>query len=552
MTTSTKTTTTAPKTTTTTAAPKASTTSTPAGYSSTVANQQAAYNAANLSGIKAGTVTALKVDGINGPKTTAALSGGGGSANPGGTPIGSTTTTGKPTTIVTSAKSKSSYAENVNNLQKTTASLRTNQANDPSIVNFLSSNKMPSDYNSRKQLAEEKGIKGYIGSAAQNTQLLNILQGNTEDTSNKTDTTKVVDQSKVIQNTDGTTTTTNPDGTTTTTKPDGTSVVTTPDGTTTPGIPPELKKQYDEALTGLDQGIAEAKDTMEQAKRTLNDDPAATNAVNMIMAKYDQQIQIMKDKNAIMLGSANKNAARTGMMQYANEMSTSFLSQEQDKASGRVAALLMEEAQMVLKTQQAYKEGNVKEFDAASKAYQSAQKDKIAAISKLLDETDKAIKTHQAETKAIASAGKDAISNDIKLATALGKTVADTLVKSGIKDPAKVKQYIEAMAEKSGISNPDILQSSVIKAQQDLAKFNKTMTGKKGTTTTPGKITVSQGIAKVGPQMKAVAGPDGFIDPYQWVTARENWNALGLTDSTFNSNFKKYLNPESYSIAGFK
>lgn len=58
---------------TTTSAPRSS-------YSASTANKQAAYNASNLAGIKAGTVTALKVDGINGSKTQAALSGGGSSS----------------------------------------------------------------------------------------------------------------------------------------------------------------------------------------------------------------------------------------------------------------------------------------------------------------------------------------------------------------------------------------------------------------------------------------------------------------------------------------
>ncbi len=42
-------------------------------YSSAVANQQAAYNANNLAGITAGTIKPLKVDGIYGPLTQAAL-----------------------------------------------------------------------------------------------------------------------------------------------------------------------------------------------------------------------------------------------------------------------------------------------------------------------------------------------------------------------------------------------------------------------------------------------------------------------------------------------
>lgn len=48
---------------------------------------------------------------------------------------------------------------------------------DPSIVNYLSSAGQPSDYASRAKLAASKGIQGYVGSAQQNTQLLNMLRG---------------------------------------------------------------------------------------------------------------------------------------------------------------------------------------------------------------------------------------------------------------------------------------------------------------------------------------------------------------------------------------
>ncbi len=49
----------------------------------------------------------------------------------------------------------------------------------PSIVDYLNSIGMPSDRNSRAQLALAQGIQGYRGTAEQNTQLLNSLRGGT-------------------------------------------------------------------------------------------------------------------------------------------------------------------------------------------------------------------------------------------------------------------------------------------------------------------------------------------------------------------------------------
>ena len=45
-----------------------------------------------------------------------------------------------------------------------------------SIVDYLKSQGQDSSYSARKNLAEERGITNYSGTAAQNTQLLNMLR----------------------------------------------------------------------------------------------------------------------------------------------------------------------------------------------------------------------------------------------------------------------------------------------------------------------------------------------------------------------------------------
>lgn len=49
--------------------------------------------------------------------------------------------------------------------------------NDPSVVNYLSSQGKATDFNSRSGLASQYGISGYTGTAEQNTRLLNALKG---------------------------------------------------------------------------------------------------------------------------------------------------------------------------------------------------------------------------------------------------------------------------------------------------------------------------------------------------------------------------------------
>lgn len=262
--------------------------------------------------------------------------------------------------------------------------------------------------------------------------------------------------------------TTNADGSVTVKNADGSSH-TTPNFT---NIDPALRTQYDEAVKGLDAGIANAKSVLESATATMQNDPAATAAIQQIYAKFDQQIQLMKDKNTLIMGGHVRNAARNGGLQYANDMTTSFLSEEQDKATQRVANLITQETTAVLKAQQAYKDGDVKAFSAATKSYEDASKAKIDAINKLITESDKVIKTQQAQQKIDAQTAKDVVARDTKMSTALATSIADNLDKSGVTDEKTIRAYIEKMAENSGITNPDVLESAVVKARSSLGRTN--------------------------------------------------------------------------------
>lgn len=59
-------------------------------------------------------------------------------------------------------------------------------------------------------------------------------------------------------------------------------------------------------------------------------------------------------------------------------------------------------------------------------------------------------------------------------------------------------------------------------------------------------------IREFASDLQALKGQDGYIDPYKWMTARDLWQRLGGSDATFESNFKRYLNPKSYKLAGYK
>ncbi len=297
--------------------------------------------------------------------------------------------------ITTSGASRSNYANNVNTLNTATSNLKPS-GGDPSIVNFLNNNKMPSDYNSRAAMAKQNGIQNYTGSADQNTQLLGILQGGKGTTTPATDTTTITPPPVGGTTTppagaDGTSTTNNTSTGPYTTDANGN--LTRTDGGT---MDPNLVSQYKDTLTSMDQQINDAKSTLASVAATMNNDPAALAAINQITAQFDQQMEIMKNKNSMVLGRASTAIAAYGGL---GQMSNDFMSVEQNNALDRMNTIKNNELSAVLKAAAAYKKGDVAAFDAASKQLDSLTKEKSDALNKLMTEANNNTKTLQAQQK---------------------------------------------------------------------------------------------------------------------------------------------------------
>lgn len=323
------------------------------------------------------------------------------------------------------------------------------------------------------------------------------------------------------------------------------------------GLDPETKKQYQDSIDLLTTQQQDAKATLESAKATLQNDPAATAAIDAISRKYDVLINNMNMKNKIVLGSYSANAARSGSLQFANEMTSSFMSNEMDRANQRVADLVAQEQEMILKTKQAYKDGDVKALAEATKAYNDINRQKFDEIDKLVKATNEAVKTSQAELKRVQTEKNQTITNDIKLATNVAQSLADHIASSGETDKTKIDAFIDEVAQNNGISNPEILRSAVIKAQQtnktlDLKNQNtQSIINKRGR----GNHTTfkaSAEIPSVTDSMDKNKGDDGFVNPNSWVAARKIWMDKGGTAASFKSNFIQYLNPSDYKVAGYK
>lgn len=331
---------------------------------------------------------------------------------------------------------------------------------------------------------------------------------------------------------------------------------------------PALAASFKAILDANDKQVAQAQANIDQARATVLNDPAALAAIDSIKQKYDQMINLMKDKNKQVLGRADTSVAAFGGL---GSMSQSFLNDQQAKADARISDLVAKEQDLILKATIAYQTNDLKALNSAMDAYDKANKEKLTAINTLLTETHRQVTEMQAQDRIDAAAAKSQITTDIQQSNQLAAGMVENIAEAGITDPKQIDAYVQSMAEEYGITNVDFLASAVAKAQATadkaalseentksnisareerlrIAKAKAANTGGTG----GGKFVASQAILKVTPQMESVKGPDGFIDPSKWVKARANWQSLGGTEASFKSNFIKYLNPADYAVAGYK
>ena len=337
------------------------------------------------------------------------------------------------------------------------------------------------------------------------------------------------------------------------------------------GLPPSMQALYKSNLQAITDQQTQAKSVLAQASATLQNDPAATAAIAAIGVKFDELITQMGKKNEQILGKAGSAVGAFGGL---GVMSQSFLSNEMDQATQRIASLTTAKQNAMLAAQAAYNSKNLAAFNAATSAYNKTISDMSTAISQLNTATSKAITEAQAQSRLENTLSNSQISNDLKNAKGVGASIAEKLAAAGVTDLAGY-DYTD-LAQQLGINDPEILASAVqtagaASAKADLAATNvqnqmdnrdagtkikqQNANKPKGGGGTP-TFNVSKGIATVTPQMeaelKASGSTDGYIAPQKWIAARTNWQSLGGTEASFKSNYIKYLNPASYKMAGYK
>lgn len=346
-------------------------------------------------------------------------------------------------------------------------------------------------------------------------------------------------------------------------------------------VDPSLRAAYDKNNADLTQQANDAKSAVAQAVATMQNDPAALAAASNIQRQFDVLIRQMQEKNNMILGGYKVGQARSGMLQYANEMSSNFMSMEMDKATQRIADLHSKELDAINRSNEAYKNKDVAALKAATASYNNILKEKQKNLTDLNKLVNDAVKNNQAQAKADAAASKQQITDDIRVSASLGKSIADEIRKSGVTDETQINDYITAVAEQNGISNPEILRSAYVKEDQNASKLdlsakntNSIITrrdntpikgsGGKGTTYKGGKdgayIYTANDVSayanlfnKGGKDSQgtvfAPRGADGFVDPGAYTAAYNDWKGNGGTPKGFMKQFPVVtnVNPASYS-----
>lgn len=506
-------------------------------------------------------ITAPTAPGIPGAAPVTALPNNGGAA-PASSPL-----------LVTSGSSRSTYNNNVTALNTATTNQAVSQQNASTTPKATTSTPVDTNY----YLKTGETIDAYNSRIASYNASKNASQQSIQ--TNGSDTTT---PPKTTTNPDGSTS--NVDGSPTTTSDQTAGNVA--DGALKAGIDPTLVKAFNDNYAALSSQADDANQTLEAAKATAANDPALAAAISQIQSQFGVLIDAMTKKNAQVLGRAGSEVAAFGGLGSMNE---NFLSDEQSSALNRVADLQSKETSLILKTQMAYQANDVKAVNAASAEYQKTLQDKQKAVIDLQTKINDAVKSAQAQQKIDAANAKQQVTTDISKSTNLGKSLADEIAKSGVTDPAQIEQYIQGMASQYGISNPDILKSAVVKAQQDQQKldtstantadtianrdanttyrtnkpyFKPTVPGTGKGSGTDGTYKYQQtdidtyssflnngGTLKDGTKV-AARGKDGYVDPTAYVTALNDWTSNGGTPAGFAKKFpvKTNLNPASYGV----
>lgn len=255
-------------------------------------------------------------------------------------------------------------------------------------------------------------------------------------------------------------------------------------------------------------------------KISSNSDMATKNLIATIQAQRANERNQLNDKYDRYKQGLQLLGVQTGAVNYTPDIVMGNVMQAENARASKLQEIDRAEATALLEAKNARDEKDFKVLKEKMDYVKQLKKDRINTIKENYD----SLKSE----KGIADIQASQIYDELQKLTGEDKQV-----------------FLQAAADRFGIP-----VGSLVASVSDVARKRNKTTGSGGTST--GKFSLPKQISEFNTKMDQVKGEDGFIDPYAWVKARNTWQSRGGSLSTFNSNFKRYLNPASYSIAGFK
>jgi hypothetical protein len=265
--------------------------------------------------------------------------------------------------------------------------------------------------------------------------------------------------------------------------------------------------------------------------------------IDNIISKADRNRRETADLNERTLGAKRVAGFRTGSTEYTPEISMGIIKNEIEQGQQKIKDIDDQMRIDLVEAASAKRKGDLAIAKQKFDTYNTLKEKKESAIVELY-------KLHMDEEKNILAAKKqlevDARAKEDQGIQVLKETAKEYL--DGYNKSKDKNKYINDIALDLGV-RPETVLSQI----KEAIEKPKATSGSKPTEASIKRAVISdytndfEGTDAKGNPLK---GEDGYVSPQAWSYARTQWGLGGGTDSVFLSNFKKYLNPESYEAVG--
>lgn len=261
-------------------------------------------------------------------------------------------------------------------------------------------------------------------------------------------------------------------------------------------------------------------------KISATSDKATQNLIATIKAQKANQVRNINEETDRLKSGLMSLGLSTGNINFTPDLVYGSIAQAENARMSKLTELDRNEATALIEAQQA----------SENKDFQ------------LLKERIDYIKSIKKTRLDLLKDSYDTMAYEAKIGELQANQIYDELQK--LPESSKLP-FLQQIATKFNIPLA-ALTSQVGEITRDRAAKTK----KSGGGTSGGKVTIASASAEIGQYLKPISeggvlGEDGYMSPYKWLELRDTWLKNKLTKSTFDTLFKRYLNPLSYAKAGF-